>query len=73
MNCDAVTVWLRTSGGVNALESSTWTTYVAAFATSFQSSVTGCAGRAAFAGLRRLGVLGAGGGDELGMTVRFAD
>jgi hypothetical protein len=43
---------LTTSGVENVLESSTWTMYDAAPETSLQSSVTGCAGVAPFAGLR---------------------
>jgi len=51
-------------------ESSTWTMYDTAPATSLQSSVTGCVGVAPFAGLRSVGAAGAC--DAGAVTVRPA-
>ena len=58
VNWDAVTLCCATSGVVKPLESSIWIVYKVAFATSFQSSVTGDATVAALAGLSSVGADG---------------
>ena len=62
VSCEAVTVRSSTSGDVNELESSTWTRYDDAAATSDQSSDTGCLGEESWAGLSSRGAVGVAGG-----------
>src|SRR3954447_4669087 len=59
---EGVTVSVRTSGAVKALESSISMVYDAALVTSFQSKPTGCAGLAPLAGATRVGAAGTAGG-----------
>ena len=59
---DDVTLWSRTSGALNALESSIWILYETASATSFQSNVIGCGCDDAFDGVSNVGAAGSPGG-----------
>jgi hypothetical protein len=76
VSCDAVTVVSIVRGDVNELESSTCTWYVAAFVTSFQSSVNGNDTLAPLAGAASVGAVGVppggGGGDPPDCTVSTA-
>jgi len=57
-----VTVWSRTSGALNADESSIWIWYETACATSFQSNWMGWGCDEAFAGDTNVGAAGTPGG-----------
>ena len=59
---DAVTVWSRTSGAVNELESSIWIWYDVALVVSLQSNVIGCGCDEALAGDTSVGAAGTAGG-----------
>ena len=71
-----MTLCSRTSGAVNALESSIWMVYDTALGASFQSNVIGCGCDEALDGDTSVGATGtpggAGGVDVVGVDVELA-